>query len=683
MQKQSPAVRPMPFRLALGGMCLYTLWLMLPAVQVLGKAVTGVAAVALFALGVLLDRPFAQRNWRWLALAALAALGLPMALYFGLGRGDHSGTMGLLSYWCQQGMFWFPLIVCAYLRRRGEPRYARVLIPLALACVALTALTTTAWLCEGYTHSPALAYSRSLGYADSSQELHRKLMLRGVGGYDFVYGCLLCVPLALYFSCKRRGRERALALAFLALLTVTVALSQFLYAMIFLAAIYAVWAWGLLIRWLTRRICGRELALDWAMLTALAPAGLIVLLRVPLSALLVQLSDWTDMNSVRYGARLLYEALTGQGDELIAALPSRLDSYSVSVRAFAGSPWLGLLTGEGALGKHSDALDLLAGLGLIGAGGFLALASVPGRGLLRGLRKSPARPYVALCLVFAGALTLINTVFYSRELSLMVSVGLLAALGGEGDALPAAGDPTETRAGDEPAPTEPLPRAAVFDLDGTLLDTLDDLADSVNAVLAERGYPARGRDEVRAFVGNGIRELMRRALPDGADDEAVDGAYQAMLTYYQAHCAIRTAPYRGVPEALEALRAAGWKIAVVSNKADAAVEALCERYLPGLVDVARGDRPGQPRKPAPEPIWAALDALGCERAGAAYIGDSDVDVLAARAAGMDGVFVTWGFRSRQTLLDAGASRVVDAPAELLDALLPCNVISRTPSAGVS
>lgn len=419
-----PPMARVPLSLFLAGLCLYTVWLLLPAVQVLGKAVTGVAAVGLAAAGLLLDRPFLRREWRWLTGAALVALGLPLALYFGLGRGGES----LASYWCQQGMFWFGPLACAALRRRDDPRLLRVYAPVLLACVAVTALTTVAALCEGLLHDPPLAYARSLGYAGASAELHRRLMLRGVGGYDYLYGCVLSLPVCLYFASALRGKRRALAVAFLALLTLPPLLSQYLYALVFTAAVYGVWLFGLLVRAIARRAFRREMGLGAAMACALIPAALVALLRVPLSGLLVRLSQATGLRSVENGARLLYAALTGQADATAAALPSRLDAYLAPLRTLRQSPLLGRLAGGGSLGYHSDALDLLGGFGLLGAAAFVALACLPGRGLLRGLRRSPARPYAGLCLCALVAFALLNTVFYSRELSLMVSSALLFAM---------------------------------------------------------------------------------------------------------------------------------------------------------------------------------------------------------------------------------------------------------------
>lgn len=209
---------------------------------------------------------------------------------------------------------------------------------------------------------------------------------------------------------------------------------------------------------------------------------------------------------------------------------------------------------------------------------------------------------------------------------------------------------------------------AIFDLDGTILDTLEDLAGSTNAALAESGYPARTVDEVRRFVGNGIRKLIQRAVPEGTSPEGAERALAAFRAHYAEHSMDATRPYPGIPEMLSRLRAAGLRLAVVSNKVDEAVKVLCGAYFPGIFDEAVGERPGIRKKPAPDAVDAVLASLGAARDRAAYIGDSDVDILTAQNAGMDGLIVTWGFRDAAFLKEKGARRLLDTPAELYDAL---------------
>ena len=204
----------------------------------------------------------------------------------------------------------------------------------------------------------------------------------------------------------------------------------------------------------------------------------------------------------------------------------------------------------------------------------------------------------------------------------------------------------------------------LFDLDGTLLDTLQDLADSVNHVLREFGYPERTVEEIRRFVGNGVSVLIDKAVPAGADPEPVLAAFR---TYYQAHCRVKTGPYPGILAALEQLKEQ-YPIAVVSNKPDAAVKALCADYFPGVF--ALGESPACPRKPAPDMVYGAMAAIGVDHC--VYVGDSEVDVETAKNAGVPCLSVTWGFRDEVEIRRAGGVYFCDDPAKLarsIDAIL--------------
>lgn len=211
-------------------------------------------------------------------------------------------------------------------------------------------------------------------------------------------------------------------------------------------------------------------------------------------------------------------------------------------------------------------------------------------------------------------------------------------------------------------------KLVLFDLDGTILDTLGDLCDSVNFALASAGFPARTLDEVRRFVGNGILKLVERALPDGSDLAAIDRVYETFKAYYRDHCAIKTAPYAGIPELLASLGASGVKLAVVSNKADFAVQSLCERYFEGVFDYAVGERAGIRRKPAPDSVNEVLDHFGIGCAEALYIGDSEVDVETAKNAGIDCIAVDWGFRDA-ALLRASGARCIASDAGQLERMI--------------
>ena len=207
-------------------------------------------------------------------------------------------------------------------------------------------------------------------------------------------------------------------------------------------------------------------------------------------------------------------------------------------------------------------------------------------------------------------------------------------------------------------------KAVIWDLDGTLLNTLDDLAASVNAALAMNGMPLRSTEEVRAFVGNGIRNLMMRAVPDGEANPAFDKALEDFTRHYGAHSRDRTRPYDGILEMLDRLSAAGVKHAIVSNKIDFAVKALSRAYFGERMCAAIGDDPSRARKPAPDSVFAAMREMGVTAQETVYVGDSDVDVLTARNAGVPCVAVLWGFRDEACLRAAGAGRLAHTPDEL-------------------
>ena len=207
----------------------------------------------------------------------------------------------------------------------------------------------------------------------------------------------------------------------------------------------------------------------------------------------------------------------------------------------------------------------------------------------------------------------------------------------------------------------------IFDLDGTLLDTLTDLAASTNYALRTHGMPEHTIDEVRRFVGNGVRKLMERAVPDGADNPLFDEAFATFRQHYMEHSLDTTRPYEGVPEMLAALKAKGCHLAVVSNKMMAATQELCRHFFPETIEVAIGENEaeGIRKKPAPDTVIAALRQLGVGEEGAVYVGDSDVDIDTARNSNLPCISVLWGFRDRDFLLQHGASTLISAPEELL------------------
>ena len=208
----------------------------------------------------------------------------------------------------------------------------------------------------------------------------------------------------------------------------------------------------------------------------------------------------------------------------------------------------------------------------------------------------------------------------------------------------------------------------LFDLDGTLLDTLEDILDAANHTLRELGYPERTLAEMRRFVGNGAEMQMRRALGAGADEQTVQRALALYKPYYAAHCQIKTKPYAGTAELMRRLKEEGWRIAVVSNKPDEAVRLLVAQHFGTLADTAMGETAQRRRKPAPDMVNDALKALGAEKSRAVYVGDSEVDIETAKNAGIACISVCWGFRDREQLIAAGASEIA-ADARELRALL--------------
>ena len=229
---------------------------------------------------------------------------------------------------------------------------------------------------------------------------------------------------------------------------------------------------------------------------------------------------------------------------------------------------------------------------------------------------------------------------------------------------------------------------AIFDLDGTILDTLEDLANSLNYALEAEGYPVRSLEEVRRFVGNGMLNLVKRAMTEPFEQEsqvsieegkimeeqpeieAVAKKAEAQLkAHYKIHCADKTKPYDGVIALLQELKQEGYKLAVLSNKADYAVQILCEQYFAGIFDMTAGEKEGVRKKPAPDAVYNVLETFGIAKDQAVYIGDSEVDIKTAENAGMDAVLVTWGFRDEALLRKEGAKRLVTSMEELKRELL--------------
>ena len=210
--------------------------------------------------------------------------------------------------------------------------------------------------------------------------------------------------------------------------------------------------------------------------------------------------------------------------------------------------------------------------------------------------------------------------------------------------------------------------AVLLDMDGTVLDTLEDLTDAVNAALRQFGLPEVGADRARASLGHGALWLIGHCVPEGSPEELTARVLEWYRPYYDAHCRIKTKPYEGVVPLLERLRGAGLRLAVISNKQDGAVKELAAAFFPGLLDCAVGERPGVRRKPYPDSALAAAEAMGVAPERCIYVGDTEVDIETAANAGMACAAVCWGFRSREQLVAAGAERPAETVGELEERL---------------
>ena len=211
-------------------------------------------------------------------------------------------------------------------------------------------------------------------------------------------------------------------------------------------------------------------------------------------------------------------------------------------------------------------------------------------------------------------------------------------------------------------------QTVIFDMDGTILETLEDICDSVNATMDAMGCPRRSFDEVRAFVGNGAAKLVERCMPLGGEDPKFPQALAYYKDYYGRHAQIKTGPYPGIVELLHTLKERGVKLAVVSNKPDESVKDLCQAYFPGVFPVAVGDRAQWRKKPALDSVLAAMEALGADKERTVYVGDSEVDLATAKNAGLPCILVTWGFRDEAWLRTQRAEVFAHTAEELLHML---------------
>lgn len=213
-------------------------------------------------------------------------------------------------------------------------------------------------------------------------------------------------------------------------------------------------------------------------------------------------------------------------------------------------------------------------------------------------------------------------------------------------------------------------KAVIFDLDGTLLNTLEDLTESTNFALSAFGYPTRTIEEINSFVGNGVLKLIERALPNGDDNPDFYVCLKTFKDHYKHNMQNKTKPYEGIIDLLKKLKSKGIKTAIVSNKFDAAVKGLTEKYFKGLIDISAGENEaeGISKKPAPDMVLKVIDELKADKNSVVYIGDSDTDILTAKNSQIPCISVSWGFRTKEFLKQNGASTIIDTPSELLNLL---------------
>ena len=209
----------------------------------------------------------------------------------------------------------------------------------------------------------------------------------------------------------------------------------------------------------------------------------------------------------------------------------------------------------------------------------------------------------------------------------------------------------------------------LFDMDGTVLNTLDDLRDAVNHTLNLFGMPEVSSEDVAHFLGNGARHLIECSVPKGTAPALTETVLAEYLPYYKANCRVKTAPYSGIPELMKALKNKGIKMAVVSNKPDAATKELSELFFKGLIEITIGETPQIKRKPAPDSVYEAIRVMRAKKEECVYIGDTEVDLLTAENAGIDCISVAWGFRTQEELLAAGAKKVAHSTDELSGLIL--------------
>ena len=395
------------------GMLLYTIWLMLPAVQVTGRALTGVMACGLFILGLILDFEEWRQHWPLLTAQALCAIAMPLILFFFLNRGAGS----LPGFFARNLMLWLPLIFISYAKRKGEPRLWKGLKVLTLGVMLITTLTTVGWLIQGlFVENLWHTYPRMLGSGIVDGETLRSLMRRNIGGYDFIYATVLSLPLGCAALHHARGWKKAGILGFMALQLVMIVMSEYTYAILYAGLILLVELTGLIIRKIFRLSLGKSL------LAGLIPLMLLFLLREPLVGLASAVFDKIGMDTVSGNLQRLLQMLQG----VAVSDGNRLVHYQEAWRGFTASPLIGsILQPEKHLSQHSELLDLLSGVGILGTLAVCGLLFVLHRGAFRGVKKSASFPHLLLMGLTLLFIATLGTAFYSREMFVVYAAGLL------------------------------------------------------------------------------------------------------------------------------------------------------------------------------------------------------------------------------------------------------------------
>ena len=412
--------KSLSIRLIRASIQLYVIWLLLPAVQTTGRAMTGAACVGLFGLGVLLDTDTLKKEWLSLLARAACAAAMPLLMRKYMDRG---GT-NFAGFYVQQAMFWFPLVFAGHVRTLNSQSLWKGLKWILLAAGVITLFTTTGWLIEGMflRGDKIYAYSRSLGFAGEDDPLYLKeLMLRNIGGYDFIYAMVAALPFTCIAIQQTQGKKRAAFLALIVLQTVTIVLSQYTYAMLYAAAVLAVEMIALFIRQITK---GR-VSMGKSLLLGALPLLLGIALMQPLAQLASAICMEAGLENFAYSFEQLGLALQGSATDA----NSRLSHYLIAADGIKQSPFFGdLFGGAQQMSYHSDVLDLLSGSGLTGAviaGGMVWLM---GRGSLRGLKNHPHRAQIVFSFAIVGLIALLGTVVYSRDIPAVVMLGALLVL---------------------------------------------------------------------------------------------------------------------------------------------------------------------------------------------------------------------------------------------------------------